>query len=184
MRRILTASLLASLGGCGTGDSVSGSVQGYGLAASDSVFGQSSVTFAGTTLYSTLVTLTDYPNACAVEQAMASQGVVKPNATRLTLLAGAESPIATGTYNVATAAGAPPPAVGAIFDKTGSNCTTVVDGGPLSATGGSVTFTTVSPSRVAGSFTLSFGSDQLTGSFSAAPCGASSGDGGTSLTCG
>jgi hypothetical protein len=184
MKRLATALLFVNLLACGTGDSVSGSVQGHSLAARDGIFGQGSVTVAGTSLYSMVVTITDYPSACASEQATASQGVLKADATTLTMLVGADSPIASGEYSVTSPTGATPPILSATFSQTNAQCSSVLDGGLIAATSGSVTFTTVSASKVAGAFTLSFGSDQLTGSFNTSPCGASFGDGGTTLTCG
>jgi hypothetical protein len=77
------------------------------------------------------------------------------------------------------------PFVGAIFQKDGSNCQPLMDAGV--ATSGSITFSSLNASGASGTFSLWFGTDQLTGDFNVSNCdipldGGLTYDGGT-LTC-
>jgi hypothetical protein len=86
------------------------------------------------------------------------------------------------------------PSVLASVGKTDNNCNNVLDGGVVDgvslgvvyATGGTITFSSLSSSDAVGSFSLTFGTDQLTGSFNVNACSTPllvAGDGG-SITCG
>jgi hypothetical protein len=158
----------------GPGDAtVSGTIQGATVPASDVVGLYYVATFdGGVSQAQAGVIVTNVANACGVLQAHGNP----PNATSLELVVSAlGSSVATGNYAIV------PQGYGASasYATVDGNCNpSFVDG----ATGGSITLTTVSGSTIAGTFDLTFGSDHLTGSFSAPICTYSAGDGGTS-TC-
>ncbi len=95
-----------------------------------------------------------------------------PGATSLVVAVSAMGgSVATGTYGVVSQGfGAT-----ASYATQDATCNTSFS---ETASGGSVTLTTVSGSSVAGTFDLTFGTDHVTGSFSAPICGYSAGDGG------
>lgn len=165
----LTACSSSSGGGSGSA-SVTGTIQGAAVPASDSV-GLSSVSTAnGTSEAAVGAIITNVANACGVLQSHANPA----NATALVLAVSASgSSVGTGTYDIVSQGfGAT-----ASYAKQDSTCNTSFS---ENASGGSVTLTAVSGSSVSGTFDLTFGSDHVTGSFSAPICSYSAGDGGVS----
>jgi hypothetical protein len=80
------------------------------------------------------------------------------------------APFAPGTYGIDVGTTGPDGTlrtVDATFQPFGRNCS---EGGQQEATGGTVTYTTVSDSLVAGSYDLLFGRSRVTGSFTAPTC--------------
>jgi hypothetical protein len=161
------AACSSSSGGAGSGTaSVTGTIQGAAVPASDAV-GLSSVASGGSEAAVGAI-ITNVASACTVLQDHGNP----PGATALIVAVSAMGgSVATGTYAVVTQGfGAT-----ASYATQDATCNTSFS---ENASGGSVTLTTVSGSTVAGTFDLTFGSDHLTGSFSAPICSYAPADGG------
>ncbi len=169
-----TVSILAALPACssssgGGGDgtaSVTGTIQGAAIPASDAV-GLSSVA-SGSSEAAVGAIITNIASACSVLQDHGNP----PSATALVVAVSAMGgSVATGTYGIVSQGfGAT-----ASYATEDATCNTSFS---ESASSGSVTLTTVSGSTVAGTFDLTFGGDHLTGSFSAPVCSYSASDAG------
>jgi hypothetical protein len=165
------AACSSSSGGSSGTASVTGTIQGAAVPSSDAV-GLSSVASGGSEAAVGAI-ITNIAGACGVLQSHGNP----PSATALivavTAMGGA---VATGTYGVvAQGFGA-----SASYATDDMSCNTSFSEG---ASAGSVTLTVVSGSTVAGTFDLTFGSDHLTGSFSAPVCSYTTADGGATTAC-
>lgn len=81
-----------------------------------------------------------------------------------------DAPFATGTYEIGvgtTDASGTLRTASATYAPKGRSC---ASGGELSASSGSITYTTVTDTSVEGTYDLWFGSDHVTGTFSAPHC--------------
>jgi hypothetical protein len=160
---VLVATLAAcsssSGGGSGTA-SVSGTIQGAAVPATDSVGLSSVSTQNGVSEAAVGAIITNIANACGVLQDHGNP----PGATALVVAVSASGgSVATGTYGIVSQG----------FGATASYATQDMNCNPSlneTATGGSVTLTSVSGSSVSGTFDLTFSGDHLTGSFSAPIC--------------
>jgi hypothetical protein len=170
LRRSLVVSFILLNLGCGSGDSVSGIVQGVGLSAKSGSLSATMYTSPIDVLnirYSALITLTNTDDACAASQ--------EPNLASLSILVESSSPLSEGTYPIT-----PNPTTSSYsqagFDATNGACAEVFDGGTIAATAGSVVFSSLDnggatiPNSISGTFFLSFGRDQLSGSFNVSTC--------------
>jgi len=176
MRRYAVLIAVAASLGCGSSNSVNGTIQGQTLSAQDALLLTNNTTVGGTTVYGLGVSIMNISNACSTAQADISSNKDPANAASLTIGIGSTSPIAAGTFNITSASS---PAADAIFVKTDSSCHSTIDGGAAQATSGTVTLSSVSASSASGTFDLTFGSDHVTGSFSASSCTLTFPDGGT-----
>lgn len=163
------AAVLSSALGCGGGNSVSGSVQGHTLTAQSAIMAQETTTSNGITAYGTSIVLVSIANACSTLQTDLMTGVEPANLDEVVLVLGNTSPVASGTFDVTTTPTSVPIAEAFAF-VSGSTCASELDGGFDQATGGTITLSSISSSSASGSFTLTFGTDQVTGSFSASTC--------------
>jgi len=157
----------SSSGGGGNGTaSVTGTIQGATVPAGDAV-GLDSVA-SGSSEAAVGAIITNVASACSVLQDHGNP----PGATALVVAVSAMGgSVATGTYSIVSQGfGAT-----ASYTTEDTTCNTSFS---ENASSGSVTLTTVSGSTVAGTFDVTFGSDHLTGSFSAPICNYSAGDGG------
>jgi hypothetical protein len=168
----IAAAACSSSSGGGTGTaSVTGTIQGAAVPASDTV-GLSSVASGGSEAAVGAI-ITNIAGACGVLQSHGNP----PSATALIVAVTAMGgSVATGTYGVVSQGfGA-----SASYATEDTSCNTSFS---ENASSGSVTLTTVSASTVAGTFDLTFGSDHLTGSFSAPICSYTTADGGVAAAC-
>lgn len=119
-------------------------------------------------------------------------GVTTPNHTSIvlslsTVTSDAATPAPTpGTYPIVTTApgGAGNFSLGRFY-VTDATCSAVLSDSQSDATGGSVHVTAVSSTQVAGTFTMTIGSDTVTGTFDTVPCAAlvAQAKSGASLSC-
>lgn len=163
-------------GSTSSGNSATGTVAGTAFAAKDAIYttaGSTSGFDLGTGPV-TVVSIESNPGACAAEQSrkatlstldvdMALAAVDSSGTTRAVS--------ATGTYQVTVNA----PTSAGLYAQVGFEPLCKM-GGPMisvtSATGGSVTITSIDGSHIAGTLDLIFGNDHVTGSFDATNCSA------------
>jgi hypothetical protein len=167
MRRLTLTFGAVALCACGTENSVSGTVQGTPLPAKDALLLQGTEIFGGVSSTFAAVALLNFSNACATTQADLAADKDKPNVTDLAIAVVSLTNIEAGTYPITTQS---VPAATASFSATDATCGTTLN---VQATGGSVTFNSLTASQATGSFNLTFGSDTLTGSFNASNCSVS-----------
>lgn len=147
----------SSGGGSGTA-SVTGTIQGMAIPVSDAV-GLSSVVMNGSTTEAAVgAIITNVANACSVLQ---NHGSPSDASSLVVAIAVASGSVAPGKYDIVSQG----------FGATASyalsqNCVTQLN---ETATSGTVTISS-DGSSVSGSFDLMFGSDHLTGTFSAPVC--------------
>jgi len=119
----------------------------------------------------TVMGLTSFSDACATlyTSKRVPRSSVAMSFQLITLADGSLSgPVtAPGTFSLLTA-GVSTGEFGVNWDTIDASCNDT----STSATGGSVTVTAVSASRLEGTFDLTFGADHVTGSFSASNCAA------------
>jgi hypothetical protein len=155
--------------------SVEGTVDGVGLDAQDCFSRQ----LASDPDYSAHLTITDYVNACSMD----IDQQIKAKSSTIDVLFVGSPPLATGTYSAdltAQTGVAQTHVVDVNLTRYDGSCmiasTYPADGGepilyPLSPTGGSLTVTRSDSSGISGTFDLTFGTDELTGTFDAPTCG-------------
>jgi len=145
----IIAVALACSSSSGSG-SVDGTVGGTSLSVSDAVV--YSVTS------STAIAVVSTSGMCDYFD----KGEFPKNITALVMYV--SPPVTTpGTFQVGS-----PGAVEATWSVYDASCNAT----PTNATAGSVTLTAVTPARITGTFDLNFGTDHVSGSFSAASCAA------------
>lgn len=142
------------------GATATGTVSGVSVPTTD-VVGLIEPAGGGFTLAG--VAYTNVGDTCGIIQREASGGPEPANTVVLSLTVQvAGSSVPAGTYSINGQ-----PGLFADFVTTDANCQTHLHPNPTS---GSVTFTTISSSMVAGTFDVTFGTDRVTGTFSAPVC--------------
>ena len=154
----------------GPAGSADGSVGGASLDVQDAIFVNGATVGTG-------VVLTSYPGAC--DAIYASKHVPHGSRSVSLQLVAADAAGSGPVWKPVTFALGPASAktnwFGAELTSVDGSCNDT----STAATGGTVTITAVSASQISGTYDLTFGSDELTGSFTAASCAApdaSSGD--------
>jgi hypothetical protein len=168
MKALAYVAALALVCACGPGNSVTGTVQGNHLAAHDGFLVQDTVTASGVTVSTAVIGIVNFSNACSTLLSDLQTLSLQSNVTELVMVVTNTGPIATSTYNVSSLSHPTLPFAAAGFEATGSNCLPVIDAGL--ATSGSITISSINASNATGTFSLSFGADQLTGSFNVNEC--------------
>lgn len=164
MRRSIVFVCLTALVGCGSGNSVTGTVQGNSLAAQDALSFQASESFGGVTEFLVGALIVNISSACSTATNDQATNKTPPNLTGLSLAVANTAAIAPGTYNITSSS---VPAASAGFTKTDATCNNTVN---ASATAGTITISAIDSSHAQGTFNLTFGSDTLTGNFNAPNC--------------
>jgi hypothetical protein len=150
--------------GCGSGNSVMGTVGGKALRPAEAVY-------LRTTSSQVTVVLSDQGGIC--QRLKSGQRLSGQTVLAIHLLSSG-APVAQGTYTVASGEQDPDQEVLAQFEKSDASCASEfgINEGPL-ASAGTVELTGYAASgsdSASGTFDLSFGSDQLSGAFNAAFC--------------
>jgi hypothetical protein len=141
---------------------LSGSVQGHTFSPADAAAGISGMEVA--------VYISNHSGICADQT---GQNVNEPNDERIQLTlnnleSGNDVALTTGTYTVGSGTTGLNVAVGQ-FGVRDATCAPSFE---TMVTAGTVTLSSLTTSMVAGTYSLNFGSDQVTGSFSASDCAA------------
>ncbi len=172
--------ITSSGGGGSTGaGSVSGTVGSISFAVADVVAVAESGT-PGVDARSIQIDLFDIPNVCALVQTFPNNSD-KASYTALELRlsvsgsGSSSSAIVAGTYTLGPITGGPRDGgtsvhASANLAKNDAQCNSVVPSQDRSATGGTITITSISATSVEGSYAVTFADGTMSGSFNAAFC--------------
>jgi hypothetical protein len=164
--RVAAAAMLVFCA-CNGGSSASGTVDGVTIVVNDGFsFHQTVPGFlpdGGDGIFLAGFVLTDLTGVCALLAAHRDP----PNITALSVEVADGQPISAGTYAIQQPSGTPRFAASA-FSRTDGACNSVIS---ANATGGSVTFSSLSSSQATGTFDLTYpDAGHLTGTFSTPEC--------------